>query len=294
MATETENQIVVYQPNETVRLDVRLENETVWLTQSQMGELFGCTTRNVRLHLENIYACGELHAMATRKDFFLVRIEGGRQVRRTVTCYNLDAIISVGYRVNSILGVKFRQWATGVLKEYLLRGYVVNTRLNQLEDKMDRRLCRAESDIADLKDKVDFFVQTQTPPLQGVFYEGQLWDACSLVEKLIGRAKKTILLIDSWVGPGTLDILAKKRNGVKVEVVTSPRGNKLAATDIAKFNAQYGGLSVKTSMAFHDRFLIIDDKELYLIGASLKDLGRKCFGFTALDKSNIHDILAKI
>jgi hypothetical protein len=111
MANETENQIVVYQPNETVRLDVRLENETVWLTQSQMGELFGCTTRNVRLHLENIYACGELLPEATRKDFFLVRIEGARQVRRTVTCYNLDAIISVGYRVNSILGVKFRQWA---------------------------------------------------------------------------------------------------------------------------------------------------------------------------------------
>jgi len=114
MANETENQIVVYQPNETVRLDVRLENETVWLTQSQMGELFGCTTRNVRLHLENIYACGELIPEATRKDFFLVRIEGARQVRRTVTCYNLDAIISVGYRVNFILGVKFRQWATSV------------------------------------------------------------------------------------------------------------------------------------------------------------------------------------
>jgi hypothetical protein len=294
MANETENQIVVYQPNETVRLDVRLENETVWLTQSQMGELFGCTTRNVRLHLENIYACGELLPEATRKDFFLVRIEGARQVRRTVTCYNLDAIISVGYRVNSILGVKFRQWATSVLKEYLLRGYAVNSRFNQLEDKIDRRFAKYDTDIAELKDKVDFFVQTQTPPLQGVFYEGQLWDACSLVEKLIGRAKKTILLIDSWVGTGTLDMLAKKRKGVVVEVVTSPRGNKLAASDITKFNAQYGGLSVKTSMAFHDRFLIIDDKELYLIGASLKDLGKKCFGFTSLDKSNIPDILAKI
>ena len=113
-------------------------------------------------------------------------------------------------------------------------------------------------------------------------------------QKLIGRAKKTILLIDSWVGPGTLDMLAKKRKGVVVEVVTSPRGNKLAASDITKFNAQYGGLSVKTSMAFHDHFLIIDDKELYLIGASLKDLGKKCFGFTSLDKSNIPDILAKI
>ena len=294
MANETENQIVVYQPNETVRLDVRLENETVWLTQSQMGELFGCTTRNVRLHLENIYACGELLPEATRKDFFLVRIEGARQVRRTVTCYNLDAIISVGYRVNSILGVKFRQWATSVLKEYLLRGYAVNSRFNQLEDKIDRRFAKYDTDIAELKDKVDFFVQTREPPLQGVFYEGQLWDACSLVEKLIGRAKKTILLIDSWVRPGTLDMLAKKRKGVVVEVVTSPRGNKLAASDIAKFTAQYGGLSVKTSIAFHDRFLIIDDKELYLIGASLKDLGKKCFGFTSLDKSNIPDILAKI
>ena len=294
MATETENQIVVYQPNETVRLDVRLENETVWLTQSQMGELFGCTTRNVRLHLENIYACGELIPEATRKDFFLVRMEGSRTVRRTVTCYNLDAIISVGYRVNSILGVKFRQWATKVLKEYLLRGYSINARMNQIEDRIDRRLVVYDKRIESLEEKVDFFVQTRDPPLQGVFYEGQLWDACSLVEKLIGRAKKTILLIDSWVGPGTLDMLAKKRKGVVVEVVTSPRGNKLAASDIAKFTAQYGGLSVKTSIAFHDRFLIIDDKELYLIGASLKDLGRKCFGFTKMDAGEIVSIKVRI
>ena len=162
-----------------------------------------------------------------------------------------------------------------------------------VEDRLDRRLAKTEADVVELKDKVDFFVQTQTPPLQGVFYEGQLWDACSLVEKLIGRAKKEIVLIDSWVGPSTLDMLAKKRKGVSVEVVTSSRGNKLAATDIAKFNAQYGGLSVKTSMAFHDRFLIIDDKELYLIGASLKDLGKKCFGFTKMDAGEIAAIKAR-
>ena len=294
MANETENQIVVYQPNETVRLDVRLENETVWLTQAQMATLFGCSTDNIGLHLKNIYSVGELSKGATTEDFSVVRMEGARQVRRIVTCYNLDAIISVGYRVNSILGVRFRQWATGILKDYLLRGYSVNSRLNQLEDSMHRNLSKHDDRISALEQKVDFFVQTREPPLQGVFYEGQLWDACSLVEKLIGRAKKTILLIDSWVGTGTLDMLAKKRKGVVVEVVTSPRGNKLAASDITKFNAQYGGLSVKTSTAFHDRFLIIDDKELYLIGASLKDLGRKCFGFTSLDKSNISDILAKI
>ena len=294
MAAETENQIVVYQPNETIRLDVRLENETVWLTQSQMGMLFGCSVDNIGLHLKNIYAVGELSRESTTEDFSVVRQEGSRRVRRNVTCYNLDAIISVGYRVNSILGVKFRQWATNVLKSYLLQGYAVNQRLNQLEDKVDRRWFSHERDIADLKEKVDFFVQTQTPPLQGVFYEGQLWDACSLVEKLIGRAKKEILLIDSWVGPGTLDMLAKKRKGVKVEVVSSPRGNKLAQSDVDKFNAQYGGLMVKTSLAFHDRFLIIDSKELYLIGASLKDLGRKCFGFTKMDAGEIAGIRARV
>ena len=141
---------------------------------------------------------------------------------------------------------------------------------------------------------MNIFVQTQTLPLQGVFYEGKLWDACSLVEKLIGRAKKEIVLIDSWVGPSTLDMLAKKRKGAKVEVVTSPRGNKLAASDIEKFNAQYGGLEVKTNTAFHDRFLIIDGKELYLIGASLKDLGRKCFGFTKMDAGEIVDIKSRM
>ena len=210
----SENQIVVYQPNETVRLDVRLENETVWLTQSQMGELFGCTTRNVSMHLDNIYSCGELAPEGTRKDFFLVRLEGSRQVRRTVTCYNLDAIISVGYRVNSILGVKFRQWATGVLKEYLQRGYSVNARMNQLEDKMDRRLAQHDQEIVDLKEKVDFFVQTQTPPIQGVFYDGQLWDARALVLSLVARAKRSLILIDNWATPEVLDLFAKKRKGV--------------------------------------------------------------------------------
>ena len=282
-----ESKIIVYQPDEVVRIDVRLDDETVWLTQSQMAELFGCTIRNVRLHLENIYACGELTDVATRKDFFLVRQEGSRMVKRKVACYNLDAIISVGYRVNSVKGVRFRIWATGVLKEYLLRGYSINARLNQLEDKVDRRLATTERDVTELKEKVDFFIQMKEPPLQGVFYNGQLWDACSLVEKLIARAKKTILLIDSWVDRGTLDLLAKKRAEVAVTLVASPRGNKLAASDIAKFNAQYPSLAVKTSADFHDRFLILDDKELYLIGASLKDLGKKCFAFTRLDPAEI-------
>lgn len=292
-----ENQIVVYQPDETIRLDVRLENETVWLTQSQMGELFGCTTRNVRLHLENIYSCGELAPEATRKDFFLVRMEGTRQVRRMVTCYNLDAIISVGYRVNSVLGVRFRQWATNVLKEYLLRGYSVNARLAQLEDKVDRRLAKTEADVAELKEKVDFFVQTKEPPLQGVFYDGQLWDARALVLKLIGSAKRSLLLIDNWATAEVLDLFAKKRKGVKVTIITSEHFNrkqvpsrKISEADVKAFNDQYPTLTVRYNESFHDRFLIIDDKELYLVGASLKDLGRKCFGVTKMDAGEIRRI----
>lgn len=288
------NEIVVYQPDETLRLEVKLEDETVWLTQSQMAELFGCTTRNVRLHLENIYACGELEAGATRKDFFLVRQEGARQVKRNVTCYNLDAIISVGYRVNSVLGVKFRQWATKVLKEYLLRGYAFSQRLNQLEDKIDRRLAKHDQEIVELKDKVDFFVQTSLPPVQGVFYDGQVFDAKVFAAKHILSAKKSILLIDSWVDVVTLELLAKKAKGVTVEIVASPRGNKISPCDIAMFNRQYGGLSVRTSKNFHDRFLIIDDKVLYLIGASLKDLGWKCFAFTKLAAAEIPNLKARV
>ena len=294
MANETENQIVVYQPNETIRLDVRLEDETVWLTQAQLCDLFGVVKSNVSYHLKNIYETEELEYEATVQKIRTVRLEAGRRVSRDIEYFNLDVIISLGYRINSRLGIQFRQWATRVLKEVMIRGYSFSQRLNQLEDKIDRRFSKHDDRLAVLEDKVDFFVQTREPPLQGVFYEGQLWDACSLVEKLIGRAKKTILLIDSWVGTGTLDMLAKKRKGVNVEVVTSPRGNKLAQSDIDKFNDQYGGLMVKTSLAFHDRFLIIDSKELYLIGASLKDLGRKCFGFTKMDAGEIAGIRARV
>ena len=292
-----ENQIVVYQPNETVRLDVRLENETVWLTQSQMATLFGCSSDNIGLHLKNVYAVGELARESTTEDFSVVRMEGSRQVRRKVTCYNLDAIISVGYRVNSILGVKFRQWATSVLKDYLLRGYSVNARLNQLEDKMDRRLTKTEADVAELKDKVDFFVQTQTPPLQGVFCNGQLWDARTLVLSLVSRAKRSLILIDNWANTEVLDLFAKKRKGVRLTIFTSEHYDrkhvphrKISPADVATFNAQYPKLAVRYNETFHDRFLIVDDKELYLIGASLKDLGSKCFAFTKLDPGAIRGI----
>lgn len=282
-----ENQIVVYQPNETVRVDVRLENETVWLTQAQLCVLFQRDVSVISRHIKNIFTEGELDKESNLHFLQIANAD------KPVAFYSLDVIISVGYRVKSIVGTRFRQWANKVLKEHLLRGHTVNFRLNQLEDKIDRKLSKHDNRITALEDKVDFFVQTQTPPVQGVFYDGQLWDACSLVEKLIARAKKTILLIDNWVGPGTLDLLAKKRKGVKVEVVASAHGDKLAPSDLAKFNAQYPTLVVKHSEKFHDRFLVLDDKELYFVGASLKDLGKRCFAFAKLDAGEIDGIKAR-
>ena len=289
-----ENQIVVYQPDEISRIDVRFERNTVWLTQRQMAELFGCSSDNVGLHLRNIYNEGELVESATAEDSSVVRLEGTRKVVRRVRFYNLDAIISVGFRVNSRRGIQFRQWANGVIQDHLLKGYSVNVRLNQLEDKVDRRLAQHDQDITELKGKVDFFVQTSLPPVYGVFYNDQVFDASVFAARHILSAKKSIFLIDSWVDVVTLELLAKKAKGVTVEIVTSRRGNKISVSDIAKFNTQHGGLSVQVSKNFHDRFLIIDDKTLYFVGASLKDLGSKCFAFAKLDASSIPLLKARV
>ena len=291
----SENQIIVYQPNETVRLDVRLENETVWLTQEQIANLFGTKRPAITKHLANIYKSGELEREGTCSILEHMGNDG-KQSYRTMF-YNLDAILSVGYRVNSRNATLFRRWATQVLKAYLLKGYAVNTRLAQLEDKVDRRLAKHDERIATLEEKVDFFVQTKEPPIQGVFYDGQLWDARALVLKLIQSAKRSLILIDNWATPEVLDLFAKKRKGVKVTVFTSEHYDKkhvphrkISDADVKTFNAQYPKLTVRYNESFHDRFLIIDDKELYLIGASLKDLGKKCFGFTKMDAGEIRRI----
>ena len=197
---EAQNQIVVYQPNETVRLDVRLENETVWLTQAQLCDLFGVVKSNVSYHLKNIFGTNELDYGATVQKIRTVRTEAGRTVSRDIEYFNLDVIISLGYRINSRLGIQFRQWATRVLKEYLLHGQVVNQRLALLEDKVDRRLAKHDDRLATLEQKVDFFVQTKEPPLQSIFYQNKFWDAKSLLIKFIRRAKKELIVIDAYPG----------------------------------------------------------------------------------------------
>ena len=288
----SENQIVVYQPNETMRLDVRLEKETVWLTQEQIANLFGTKRPAITKHLSNIYKSGELEREGTCSILEHMGNDG-KQSYRTMF-YNLDAILSVGYRVNSRYATLFRRWATQVLKAYLLKGYALNARLNQLEDRVDRRFAKHDQQIVELTEKVDFFVQTSQPPVRGVFYNGQVFDAHVFAAKFILSAKKSILLLDSWVDVVTLELLAKKAKGVTVEIVTSQRGNNISTSDAAKFNKQHGGLMITVSKNFHDRFLIIDDKTLYLIGASLKDLGGKCFAFTKLDSAEIPLLKARV
>ena len=196
--TANENQIVVYQPNETVRLDVRLENETVWLTQEQIANLFGTKRPAITKHLANIYKSGELEREGTCSILEHMGNDG-KQSYRTMF-YNLDAILSVGYRVNSRNATLFRRWATQVLKSYLLKGYAINTRLAQLEDKVDRRLAKHDDRIATLEQRVDFFVQTKEPPLQSIFYQNRFWDAKSLLIKFIRRAKKELIVIDAYPG----------------------------------------------------------------------------------------------
>ena len=213
----SENQIVVYQPNETMRLDVRLENETVWLSQEQMVDLFGRDQSVIARHIGNIFKEGELdRKVAYAKFAYTTRhgaIPGKTQVKE-VGLYNLDVVISVGYRIKSVQGTRFRQWATQVLKEFMLRGYAFNQRMNQLEDKIDRRMSKTEQDVVELKEKVDFFVKTSLPPMRGIFYNGQVFDAHVFAAKFILSAKKTILLIDSWVDVVTLELLSKKAAGV--------------------------------------------------------------------------------
>ncbi len=279
-----ENEIIIYQPDETIKLDVRFENETVWLSQAQMCELFQRERSVITKHINAIFKENECDHKSNVQNLHIAFSD------KPVKIYSLDVIISVGYRVKSLRGVQFRRWATKVLREHLLRGYTLNKRLDRVEEKLNEH----DAHIGNLQESVDFFVRTSLPPRQGVFYDGQVFDADVLLTKFILSAKRSILLIDNYVDITTLEMLAKKGKGVSLEIVTSKRGNELAASDIKKFNEQYGDLVVRESAKFHDRFLIIDDKELFLIGASIKDLGRKCFAFTKLDSREISGLKSKI
>lgn len=265
-----QGEIILYQPDETIKLEVRMEDETVWLTQAQIVELFQSSKANISEHIKNIYEQEELEESSTVRDFRTVRQEGKRQVVRNLTYYNLDAIISIGFRVNSKRGIQFRQWANKVLKEYLLKGYSINRRLSELEKT-----------VALHSEKIDFFVRTSLPPVEGIFYDGQIFDAYKFATDLIKSARKSLVLIDNYVDESVLLMLSKRNPGVSATVYTQ-RITPQLQLDLDKHNDQYPPINMRTYRNGHDRFLIIDDREVYHIGASLKDLGKKMFAFSRL------------
>lgn len=264
-----QGEIILYQPDEAIRLEVRMENETVWLTQEQIANLFGTKRPAITKHLNNIYNSGELDVDSTCS--ILEHMGNDGKQKYTTKYYNLDAILSVGYRVNSRNATLFRRWASSVLKEYLLKGYSINQRLSELEKT-----------VALHSEKIDFFVRTSLPPVEGIFYGGQIFDAYKFASDLIRSARKSLLLIDNYVDDSVLLMLSKRNPGVTATVYTQKITPQLQL-DLDKYNDQYPPINIRTYRNSHDRFLIVDDKDVYHIGASLKDLGKKLFAFSKLE-----------
>lgn len=281
-------EIVMYQPDETIKLEVRMEGETVWLNQAQMAELFGTGRQAITKHLQNIYECDELKKESTCSILELVRQEGRRMVKRSIEFYNLDAIISVGFRVNTKRGIEFRQWANRVLKEYLLRGYAVNARIDALEQHSTKQ----DIEIQELKSKINFFVRTSLPPVEGVFYDGQIFDAYIQITKLIKQAKRSIVLVDNYIDESTLLMLSKRDTGVTATIYTRQLTSQ-QQLDLTRHNSQYPSINIMVCRHNHDRFLIIDDVP-YLFGASIKDAGKKLFAFIKMQGTAATDILSFI
>ena len=274
-------EIVLYQPNEKLSLEVKLEDETVWLTQQQMAILFDVKENNITYHIKGIYKTHELDVGTTTQKIRVVRNEGRREVVRWIDFYNLDMIIAVGYRVNSTNATHFRQWATSVLKKYLLKGYTLNQQLVALENRMAIRFLQHENLLQEHQEKIDFFVRTALPPVQGIFFDGQIFDAYVFASELIRAAKRSIILIDNYVDESVLLLLSKRNAEVTAKIITKHITPELS-TDLARYNQQYPSVVVTESLRFHDRFLIIDDA-VYHIGASLKDLGKKLFAFSKME-----------
>ena len=273
-------EIVMYQPDETIRLEVRVEKETVWLNRQQMATLFGRDVKTIGKHVNNALH-EELANVPTVANFAIVQNEGNRTVTRNVDYYSIDMIMSVGYRVKSEQGIMFRRWANQVLKDYLLKGYVVNQRITTLEHQ-----------VADLTDKVNFFVRSSLPPVEGIFYDGQIFDAYAQIISLIKQAKRSIILIDNYISTDTLTMLSNRAANVSATIYTrqlSPQQQ----LDLQRHNQQYSPIVVNFCQRNHDRFLIIDDA-VYIFGASLKDAGKKLFAYIRMQETSPTELLSNI
>ena len=269
-------EIVIYQPDEITRLEVRVEGETVWLTQEQIALLFGVKRPAITKHIRNIFAIQELEEMAVCSILERTASDGKTYMTQF---YNLDMILSVGYRVNSKNAVMFRRWANSVLKEVLLKGFSINNRFLSIENQLNEHKLL----LAQHSEKIDFFVRTSLPPVEGIFYDGQIFDAYVFVSDLVKSAKQRIILIDNYVDESVLLLLSKRAPGVSAEICTGRMPEQLRL-DIQKHNSQYPPIAIIQTQNIHDRFLIVDDV-VYHIGASLKDLGKKLFAFSRMGVS---------
>lgn len=283
-----DNEIILYQPDETLALDVRVEDETVWLNRNQIAELFGRDVKTIGKHIANALK-EELEGFPVVAKFAITAADGKTY---QVEHYNLEMITSIGYRVKSQRGIQFRQWSNKVLKEYLLRGYAVNQRLMQLEDRIDRRLSEHDRHLAQLDDKVDFFVRSSLQPVEGVFFDGQIFDAYAFVAGLIRVAERRIVVIDNYVDDTVLVQLSKRKPGVTVDIYDGNISRQLRQ-DVERHNVQYPGVTLHSYAKAHDRFLIIDDV-VYHIGASLKDLGKKLFAFSKMEAVTGSELLHRM
>jgi len=271
----SKNEIILYQAKELAsRIEVRVEDETVWLNRNQIASLFNRDVKTIGKHINNVFSEAELDKEATVANFATVQIEGDREVERQIEHYNLDVIISVGYRVKSKQGTQFRIWANKILKDYLLKGYAVNKRIDRIEDNVHALIGRVN--------EIDLQIKTSLPPKQGIFYDGQVFDAYVFVADLIKTAKKSIILIDNYVDETVLQLFTKRNKNATVKIYTKTI-SKTLKQDLEKHNAQYPKIEIEKFDKAHDRFLIIDETTIYHIGASLKDLGKKWFAFSKME-----------
>ena len=285
------DEIILYRPDELAEhIEVRIDEktETIWLTQKQIAELFGTQRPAITKHLRNIFKSRELDESVVSSILEHTTQHGaieGKTQNVKVKYYNIDAVLSVGYRVNSIRATQFRIWANRVLKDYLLKGYAFNNRMNRIEDNVQA--------LTKKVNQIDLQISTHLIPNQGVFFDGQVFDAYKLASKIIRSARKNIVLIDNYIDESTLTHLSKKARAAKVLLLTKTISKQLIL-DVKKANAQYGHFEIKPFTRSHDRFLIVDGQEVYHLGASLKDLGRKWFAFSKMDKRSVETILSEL
>ena len=280
--TSLQGELVIYQANDDVKIEVVLNEDMVWLSQSQIVQLFQSSKANISEHIKSIYHQNELDKDSTIRNFRTVRIEGNREVLRNITYYNLDVIISVGFRVNTKIGIHFRQWANNILKNNLLKGYSINQRIDYIENKFDTKLYNHDVQLKEISEQINYFVQKSMPPVQGVFYGGEIFEAYKFVSNLIKIANESIIVIDNYIDESVLTMLDKRKDGVMATIYTDKISNQLKL-DLERHNKQYSAIEIQTVKDIHDRFVIIDNEDVFHIGASLKDLGKKLFAFSKLN-----------